>query len=234
MFSQMQYFLVNLNRSPYWNDAIVWSPTPGLTFAAIPFIKKVYNSLYHHTFSALEKDWERAVLRKPREGETAEDIEQQAAGNEGRAVFDFEWRQEEERLEVPPAAANADALAADAEPNPNPGAAPQVRREVRHQWALRQDLIIAKVVTTVTGALFFPAISSGMGEILKALLPPRLVSYSRGGGLLREKWGRTVVGGCLFVVLKDVVTLYVKWRRAKDFGKRKVLDYVGKKGVRGR
>jgi len=26
-----------------------------------------------------------------------------------------------------------------------------------------------------------------------------------------------------------VVTLYCKWRKAKDFGKRKVMDYVGKK-----
>ncbi len=45
-------------------------------------------------------------------------------------------------------------------------------------------------------------------------------------GLLQQKWGRSVVGGCLFVVLKDAITLYCKWRRAKNQGKRKVLDYV--------
>lgn len=81
------------------------------------------------------------------------------------------------------------------------------------------------------GALAFPAISSAMGEIIKATVPAKWMDRL-GGGLLRQKWGRSVVGGCLFVVLKDVVSLYVKWRKAQDFGKRKVLDYVGKKGVK--
>jgi len=83
------------------------------------------------------------------------------------------------------------------------------------------------------GALFFPAVAAAMGEVLKVSLPAKWVGRGvgvGGKGLLMEKWGRSLVGGCLFVVLKDVVTLYCKWRKAKDFGKRKIIDYVGKKG----
>lgn len=103
----------------------------------------------------------------------------------------------------------------------------------------------AQIASTIMGALFFPAISSIVGDILKYTLPSTLVAYryspelrkltsSWGGvipdrGLLKEKWGRTVVGGCLFVVLKDALTLYVKWQRARQFGKREVLDYKGKR-----
>ena len=83
------------------------------------------------------------------------------------------------------------------------------------------------------GALFFPAISSAMGGILAATLPTKWVfGMSKSGprGLLQEKWGRTIVGGCLFVVLKDALVLYCKWKKARDFGKMKILDYVGQQG----
>lgn len=38
----------------------------------------------------------------------------------------------------------------------------------------------------------------------------------------------------MFVVLKDAVMLYVRWRMARDHRMRRVLDYKGKKGVKGR
>ena len=49
-------------------------------------------------------------------------------------------------------------------------------------------------------------------------------------GLLQQRWGRSVVGGCLFVVLKDALMLYVKWRMARMQRNRKVLDYDKRKG----
>ena len=48
-------------------------------------------------------------------------------------------------------------------------------------------------------------------------------------GLLQEKWGRSLVGGCLFVVVKDAVGLYVRWKMAQMHRGRRVLDYGGKK-----
>lgn len=49
-------------------------------------------------------------------------------------------------------------------------------------------------------------------------------------GLLQQRWGRSVVGGCLFVVLKDALMLYVKWRMARMQRERRVLDYDKGKG----
>jgi hypothetical protein len=79
------------------------------------------------------------------------------------------------------------------------------------------------------GALFFPAISSAMGSLLKYTLPRSWVLSEKltgSKGLLKEQWGRSLIGGCLFVVLKDAVLLYCKWRKARDFGKRKVLEWA--------
>jgi hypothetical protein len=132
-------------------------------------------------------------------------------------------------------------------PQPNP---PQVngpndparggRRPLNGRIAQR-DIDLPAITSTVLGALFFPAISSIMGTILKLTLPSHLTSTtttSKGifwtttevsKGLLKEKWGRSIVGGCLFVVLKDAVVLYCKWKKARDFGKRKVLDFTGER-----
>ncbi|KAK0104907.1 hypothetical protein ONS95_005171 [Cadophora gregata] len=224
------YFLSTQKSHPHFN--LTWPPSPGLTFATLPFIKKAYNALYRHTFFDLEKKWDRAVQRRPREGETAEQIENQAAEDDGRAIFDVEWVHEE--VDIPAAPAADVAAAAEANggvrlENVNNNAPAPAARPL-NRWALHQDVSAAYIATTVMGALAFPAISSAMGEIVNML--PLKWKDRIGGGLLREKWGRSVVGGCLFVVLKDMVTLYCKWRKARDFGKRKVMDYMGKKGVR--
>ncbi|KAI6716154.1 hypothetical protein JHW43_001257 [Diplocarpon mali] len=215
------YFLNNLKQHPHWNVTVTWPPSPGLTFAALPFLKKAYNSFYTYTFSSLERDWERAVYRQPREGETAEEIQAAFEEEGGLAALDVEWVGQQDEAAAPnledAGEADENADAGDAEP--------------RRLWHMHRDISINSLGTTVMGALFFPAISSVVGEFLRAVLPTKWIRY-KSGGLLREKWARSVVGGCLFVVLKDVVTLYVKWRRARNFGQRRILDFVGK-GVRG-
>ncbi|KAF4550851.1 RING-variant domain-containing protein 2 [Elsinoe fawcettii] len=93
----------------------------------------------------------------------------------------------------------------------------------------------------VLGALLFPTIASLSGELLRLCLPaawttPVLARTWRTGlgrtkftGLLQEKWGRSVVGGCLFVVVKDAVMLYVRWKMAQQHRRRRVLDYDRRK-----
>ncbi|TID25234.1 hypothetical protein E6O75_ATG04439 [Venturia nashicola] len=88
------------------------------------------------------------------------------------------------------------------------------------------------LASSVLGALAFPALSTGIGELLRLALPKSLTGrvVGRGGkptGLLQARWGRSIVGGCLFVVLKDAVMLYVRWRMAKDHRMRRVCDYEG-------
>jgi hypothetical protein len=118
--------------------------------------------------------------------------------------------------------------------NANANANPQ-----QNNWPngleFQQNVSATLSADTIMGALFFPAVAAAMGELLHVSLPAKWVGRGLGvriggrSGLLMEKWGRSLVGGCLFVVLKDVVTLYCKWKKARDFGKRRVLDWRGKK-----
>ncbi|CZR61818.1 uncharacterized protein PAC_11715 [Phialocephala subalpina] len=278
---------------------INWPPSPGLAFATIPYLRSLYNGLYRHTFADLEKQWDMAVQRKPREGETAEEIAAQARAEQREedgvnAIFELEWIEEDEdngfrdepeqqvrdriaarqqgddgiREELaelaeleqrannadpghahPPPANGEPAAAPPVDGAENEGVAPQpnpppARRGNRDPGLqIEHNIDIPFVTSTVLGALFFPAISSLMGELLKYALPTKFTSpaiVTRGfwssevvnKGLLREKWGRSLVGGCLFVVLKDAVVLYCKWKKARDFGKRRVLDFVGQRGAK--
>lgn len=96
------------------------------------------------------------------------------------------------------------------------------------------------------GALLLPAFSALAGEGLKHVLPakwtmpsPTAIGLQRftatskvAPGLLQQRWWRSIVGGCLLVVLKDAVTLYVRWKMAVQHKQRKVLDYQGKRKIR--
>nr|POE94269.1 e3 ubiquitin-protein ligase march5 [Quercus suber]POF04898.1 e3 ubiquitin-protein ligase march5 [Quercus suber] len=90
------------------------------------------------------------------------------------------------------------------------------------------------IAETILGAILFPTIAGLSGEVLRLLLPkPWTAATARGmlgirqpaKGLLQEKWGRTLVGGCLFVVCKDALMLYVKWKMAQMHKRRRVLDF---------
>ena len=86
---------------PAHRNILHWPPSPGLTFAAVPYIRTAYNELYKHTVGPLEKKWELAVQRKPREGETAEQIAAQAAEEEeGEVIFELEFGHDHEEDEV--------------------------------------------------------------------------------------------------------------------------------------
>lgn len=204
------------------------------------------------------------MLRKPRDGETIEEVaqEQNERNADGGAIGlplggDLELvvelgigqevpvhQQLAQAQPANPEAAqagqneaqpDANAEAGQQQPNGPPG--PQADDE----WQLAgRDIYPLDVASTVMGALFFPAISSLMGDLLKHTLPKTWVTKPflldiiaspmkkrvlPATGLLQEKWGRSLVGGCLFVVLKDALILYVKWKRARDQGKRRVLDY---------
>lgn len=118
-----------------------------------------------------------------------------------------------------------------------------------HQGERRLSFSPTAIAETVLGALVFPAIAGMSGELLKLALPKSWTTPSGpptgqlttgyggpGGakvrltskGLLQEKWGRSLVGGCLFVVLKDAVMLYVRWKMAQMHRRRRVLDFEKK------
>lgn len=102
--------------------------------------------------------------------------------------------------------------------------APQDRADVR-------EIDVIKYLENATGALLLPMISFGMGSILKLCLPHTWITPPIRGldkypaGILQSRFGRTVVGGCLFVALKDALLLYAKYSLAMSHKQRKVANY---------
>lgn len=90
--------------------------------------------------------------------------------------------------------------------------------------------ILSGVSNAIVSALILPGVSYAMGELLRMALPKQLTatSFSRGStmrpGLLQQQWGRSLVGGCLFVVIKDVLRLYTKYRKVAAIGNRRVKN----------
>ena len=93
-----------------------------------------------------------------------------------------------------------------------------------------------RVADTVLGALLFPSASAAMGEALRLLLPASwtaraldrhgfVVRQQAPTGLLQTRWGRSIIGGCLLVVLKDAIRIYCRWKMAQAFRQRRVLDW---------
>lgn len=82
-------------------------------------------------------------------------------------------------------------------------------------------------VNFLAGALVWPGVCHGMGELLRLALPSRFVTRPASGpntGILQERWGRSLVGGCLFVVLKDAFFLWVKYRRLMNRSSRRIKN----------
>jgi len=106
------------------------------------------------------------------------------------------------------------------------------------------------VIETVLGALLFPTVAGCAGEILKLILPrswttvpvpsarfasrllPRFESKLAPRGILSHQWARSIVGGCLFVICKDALMLYVRWKVAQMHRHRKVMDSPEKKKLK--
>ncbi|KAL9136102.1 MAG: hypothetical protein Q9175_002691 [Cornicularia normoerica] len=87
---------------------------------------------------------------------------------------------------------------------------------------------------TIMGALVLPSISAAMGALLQVALPRSWTTppgrWDRyPAGFLQSRFGRSIVGGCLFVVLKDTLMLYSRYRLAQDHKKRRVVDYDAKR-----
>ena len=78
----------------------------------------------------------------------------------------------------------------------------------------------------IVAALILPGVSFAFGEALRLVLTSASFGNSRtplnsggcgsvGGrpGLFQQRWGRSLVGGCLFIVLRDILCIYTKTRK---------------------
>jgi hypothetical protein len=121
----------------------------------------------------------------------------------------------------------------EAAPAPN---VPQQPAQPRRQRIRRERNIgfsTTSLADTILGALIFPSIAAAVGQALKQALPKSWITPPASGkptGFLQTRWGRSILGGCLFVGMKDAVMLYVRWKMAQNHRRRKVLDYDKSKG----
>lgn len=116
----------------------------------------------------------------------------------------------------------------DALPELQPAPAQQEPQRRGHAVDRAVRYSIRDLTSTILGALLLPSVSWAAGELLRLALPKAwtvMAGPSRHfifapslrlgpAGLMQERWGRSLVGGVAWVVLKDMFRLYVKYRRA--------------------
>lgn len=111
---------------------------------------------------------------------------------------------------------------------PAPNVPQQPAQPRHHRFRREHNISTTGIADTILGALIFPSIAAAVGEVLKFALPKSWVTPPASGkptGFLQARWGRSIVGGCLFVGVKDAVMLYVRWKMAQNHRRRRVLDY---------
>ncbi|KAI0838847.1 hypothetical protein F5Y06DRAFT_286824 [Hypoxylon sp. FL0890] len=191
------------------NEYLTWPPSPERALALYPAIKATYFHLHNTLSSSLEKRWE-AQARKLIPGGAAEQPpaveDHPEPQNEGGNLLDFE-------IDIQ--------LGIDDDEEDN---GPNNRRNRALDGG-------RSPVNFLAGALVWPGVCYGMGELLRLALPSRFVTRPASGpntGILQERWGRSLVGGCLFVVLKDAFFLWVKYRRMMNRSSRRIKNAEGR------
>lgn len=94
---------------------------------------------------------------------------------------------------------------------------------------------LTDLVNGVVSALTFPLVCWASGEVLRHTLPTSWVTRPNSRvvtGLLQEQWGRSLVGGAMFIVARDMVNLYSKHRQVEVRKHRRVRN-VPRRKVKG-
>lgn len=126
----------------------------------------------------------------------------------------------------------AEAEAPPAAPQPQQDQQPQNNHEAPQAPPRRFDLgtLLSNFSNALVSSLILPGISFAMGEALRLSLPsswttasPRFAWRQR-PGLLQQQWGRSLVGGCIYVVMKDAIRFYAKYRKVSAMGSRRVKN----------
>ncbi|KAI0450118.1 hypothetical protein F5B21DRAFT_517648 [Xylaria acuta] len=193
----------------YSADLFAWPPSPGRVFATYPALKSTYFYIHKAVSDSLERSWA-AQVRTMSVEHGSHEIHDVVPPPEPAPAMNFL------DLEIDIQIGEADDDDDDGQPN---NGAVQRNRAV--------DAAGRSPINFIAGALLWPGVCYGAGEVLRHLLPSRFVtkpSSSPATGLLQERWGRSLIGGCLFVVLKDVFFLYVKYKRMMNRPYRRIKN----------
>lgn len=230
----LPFLLLGLNTpNSYDPFDTFWPPSVGMALVALPYLQALYKQFHSRVLAPRESAWLKEI--QPRGGEQGEEITNNvnvvADGVNGRdGVLDLEMAPVEtapvESLadgEVLFRPENSTSRAENREADrPQPAAPPLPVSELR--------VNVLGVVYKVIGSLAFPILSASVGALLSLCLPPswsKPPSLGRPTGLLQTRFGRSLVGGMLFVGIKDVAVFYSRYRLAREHRERRVLDWNG-------
>ena len=226
-----------------------WPPSSATALAVLGWVQLAYKQLYRRYLTPLEQKWLKEL--KPRAGEnrTEEnregDVEHREEGDGMQLGFELQIEVQEEEVEEgvadneqhhpeqPPgdAAAQVDEVAGHVDAGEQQPPAAGAPAPPQDRWEHFLDINIIGVVQKAMGALLFPSIAATMGQGLKMVLPRTWTTPPIRGldkypaGFLQSRFGRTIIGGCLFVVLKDALQFYSVYQLATSHKHRRVLDY---------
>jgi hypothetical protein len=188
-------------------DMFAWPPSPGRAIATVTIAKTFYFRTYRSVSKKLDKKMADAASEPQNlQGETAEEADA--------------------RLQVAPAPQpeldQGDEIHLDFDIQIGNGGnqAPENPPRIEGAQPARPDRLatgVEALLNYLAGTLLWPTVSYGAGKLLGLALPRPWVTKPSSGpvtGLLQQQWGRSLVGGCLFVVLKDAFFLYTKYRKS--------------------
>ncbi|OAP59375.1 hypothetical protein AYL99_06673 [Fonsecaea erecta] len=162
-------------------DMTIWPPLPSTVFACLPAMRSVYNWCYYKAFSNLNHKWLAEV--QPRQNEQGE-----GAGENGGNVNEDEMEevvvdgdlvlQIDVNLNDEGEGEDGDDGQAAVAGN---GGNVQGQPENHHVRRIlgRHDLVdgSGSIGQTVLGALVFPAVAAGMGNLISCVLPSSWLTY---------------------------------------------------------
>ncbi|POS79080.1 hypothetical protein DHEL01_v202536 [Diaporthe helianthi] len=170
-------------------------------------------------------------------------VEERADDGAGNTVQAAEQLQEqnasggvEQEVAEPPPAIRVEPQA-NGEQNPPPNNNVNNNNNQAQEEMIRErnggpSTTLTDLVNGVVSAITFPLVCWGAGEFLRHILPDSWImrTHTRAGtGLLQEQWGRSLVGGMVFVVARDAVNLYTKHRRVEVRKHRRVRNVPRRK-----
>ncbi|MCJ1325443.1 hypothetical protein MMC10_002106 [Thelotrema lepadinum] len=225
-----------------------WPPSAAMSFALLPYVQGFYNAVYKRLFAERERRWMKEV--QPRAGQNTEgdadgDHHHHHHGGFGldldleveivnQVVEERPPEQPARQIDGQPQGQNVQQDAAGnnvGEQNRDQGQPGNQRADQAQIREVPLAAATSRIANVMMGALCFPAVASAMGELLKLGLPSKWTEPSwRRPGFLQTKWGRTIAGGCLFIVMKDTLLLYSKYRTARDHRLRRIMNYDKRTG----
>ncbi|KAI0804010.1 hypothetical protein GGR55DRAFT_682146 [Xylaria sp. FL0064] len=188
-------------------DFFTWPPSPDRVMAVYPALKAAYFHIHRALSDSLERSWaaQARAMNVEHGSQATHEIAPQPEPAPAMNILDLE-------IDIQIGEADDDG-------------APQNNGDAqRNRFA---DVGSRSPINFIAGALLWPGVCYGVGELMRHVLPSRFVTKPPSGpatGLLQERWGRSFIGGCLFVVLKDAFFLYVKYKKMMNRPYRRIKN----------